>query len=111
MSFNEKEKKRGITPLFKIYLATSLNVNEALKPNIARWSEKLFNRDAFKRATSQRFIEESFDPMTRRFPKLRVVFEHISTLDAVEDGFLPNGVQGYPHISEAIGDLIDSKFE
>ena len=44
---------------YAIYLATSLNVNEALKPNIARWSEKLFNRDAFKRATSQRFIEES----------------------------------------------------
>ena len=44
---------------YAIYLATSLNVNEALKPNIARWSEKLFDRDAFKRATSQRFIEES----------------------------------------------------
>ena len=44
---------------YAIYLATSLNVNEALKPNIARWSEKLFNRDAFKRAISQRFIEES----------------------------------------------------
>ena len=37
--------------------------------------------DVFDRES--RFIEESFDPMTRRFPNLRVVFEHISTSDAV----------------------------
>ncbi len=37
--------------------------------------------DVFEREA--RFIEESFDPMTRRFPNLRVVFEHISTSDAV----------------------------
>jgi dihydroorotase len=37
--------------------------------------------DVFDREA--RFIEESFDPMTRRFPNLRVVFEHISTSDAV----------------------------
>ena len=44
---------------------------ESINPEV-----DVFDREA-------RFIEESFDPMTRRFPKLRVVFEHISTSDAV----------------------------
>ena len=44
---------------------------ESINPDV-----DVFDREA-------RFIEESFDPMTRRFPNLRVVFEHISTSDAV----------------------------
>ena len=44
---------------------------ESINPEV-----DVFDREA-------RFIEESFDPMTRRFPNLRVVFEHISTSDAV----------------------------
>ena len=44
---------------------------ESINPEV-----DVFDREA-------RFIEESFDPMTRRFPGLRVVFEHISTSDAV----------------------------
>ena len=45
---------------------------ESINPEV-----DVFDREA-------RFIEESFEPMTRRFPNLRVVFEHISTSDAVE---------------------------
>ena len=44
---------------------------ESINPEV-----DVFDREA-------RFIEESFEPMTRRFPNLRVVFEHISTSDAV----------------------------
>ena len=44
---------------------------ESINPEV-----DVFDREA-------RFIEESFDPMIRRFPNLRVVFEHISTSDAV----------------------------
>ena len=45
---------------------------ESINPEV-----DVFDREA-------RFIEDSFEPMIRRFPNLRVVFEHISTSDAVE---------------------------
>ena len=44
---------------------------ESVNPSI-----DVFDREA-------RFVEESFEPMVKRFPNLRVVFEHISTSAAV----------------------------
>lgn len=35
---------------YAIHLAGSLGIHQALKPNIKRWSEKLFERKAFKKA-------------------------------------------------------------
>ena len=37
---------------YAIHLAGSLGIHQALKPNIKRWSENLFERDAFKKALS-----------------------------------------------------------
>ena len=37
---------------YAIHLAGSLGIHQALKPNIKRWSENLFKRDAFKKALS-----------------------------------------------------------
>lgn len=37
---------------YAIHLAGSLEIHQALKPNIKRWSENLFERDAFKKALS-----------------------------------------------------------
>ena len=37
---------------YAIHLAGSLGIHQALKPNIKRWSENLFKREAFKKALS-----------------------------------------------------------
>jgi len=42
---------------YAIYLAKSLQIEEAFKPNIKRWTEMLFDRDGFKRAVSIRYAE------------------------------------------------------
>ena len=37
---------------YAIHLASNLDIHQALKPNIKRWSESLFERKAFKKALS-----------------------------------------------------------
>tara|TARA_B100000886_G_scaffold268324_1_gene192408 strand:+ start:1037 stop:1639 length:603 start_codon:yes stop_codon:yes gene_type:complete len=37
---------------YAIHLASNLEIHQALKPNIKRWSENLFERQAFKKALS-----------------------------------------------------------
>jgi len=37
---------------YAIHLASNLEIHQALKPNIKRWSENLFEREAFKKAIS-----------------------------------------------------------
>ena len=39
---------------YAIYLAKCLNIEQALKPNIVRWTNMLFDRQAFKKAISLR---------------------------------------------------------
>ena len=39
---------------YAIYLAKCLNIEQALKPNIVRWTNMLFEREAFKKAISLR---------------------------------------------------------
>ena len=39
---------------YAIYLAKCLNIEQALKPNIVRWTDMLFDRQAFKKAISLR---------------------------------------------------------
>ena len=41
---------------YAIYLAKTLQIEEAFKPNIKRWTDMLFERDGFKRAVSQRYL-------------------------------------------------------
>jgi glutathione S-transferase len=40
---------------YAIYLAKTLQIEEAFKPNIKRWSDMLFERDGFKKAVSKRY--------------------------------------------------------
>ena len=40
---------------YAIYLAKTLQIEEAFKPNIKRWTDMLFDRDGFKRAVSIRY--------------------------------------------------------
>ena len=40
---------------YAIYLAKTLEIEEAFKPNIKRWTDMLFERDGFKRAVVQRY--------------------------------------------------------
>jgi glutathione S-transferase len=40
---------------YAIYLAKTLQIKEAFKPNIRRWTDMLFERPAFKKAVSQRY--------------------------------------------------------
>ena len=42
---------------YAIYLAKTLQIEEAFKPNIKRWTDMLFERDGFKRAVSIRYAE------------------------------------------------------
>jgi hypothetical protein len=42
---------------YAIYLAKSLQIEEAFKPNIRRWTDMLFDRNGFKRAVSIRYAE------------------------------------------------------
>ena len=37
---------------YAIHLASNLEIHQALKPNIKRWSENLFEREAFKKTIS-----------------------------------------------------------
>ena len=40
---------------YAIYLAKCLNIEKAFKPNIVRWTNMLFEREAFKKAISLRY--------------------------------------------------------
>ena len=40
---------------YAINLAKSLEIHQALKPNIKRWTDNLFQRDAFKKAINYKF--------------------------------------------------------
>jgi glutathione S-transferase len=40
---------------YAIYLAKTLQIEEAFKPNIKRWTDMLFARDGFKRAVANRY--------------------------------------------------------
>ena len=40
---------------YAIYLAKTLEIEEAFKPNIKRWTDMLFARDGFKRAVAHRY--------------------------------------------------------
>jgi glutathione S-transferase len=40
---------------YAIYLAKTLQIDEAFKPNIQRWTNELFNRPAFKKAVNQKY--------------------------------------------------------
>ena len=42
---------------YAIYLAQNLGIEEAMQPNITRWTQSLFERKSFKSAVSQRFEE------------------------------------------------------
>jgi len=42
---------------YAIYLAQNLGIEEAMQPNITRWTQSLFERKSFKSAVSQRFKE------------------------------------------------------
>ena len=41
---------------YAIYLAKTLQIEEAFKPNIKRWTDMLFERDGFQRAISHRHL-------------------------------------------------------
>ncbi len=43
---------------YAILLADSLGIKQAFKPNIKRWTDMLFERDAFKKSKSYKFEEE-----------------------------------------------------
>ena len=43
---------------YALYLAKSLQIEEAFKPNIKRWADMLFDRDGFKQATARRYVEK-----------------------------------------------------
>jgi hypothetical protein len=42
---------------YAINLADSLGIQQAFKPNIKRWTDKLFEREAFKKSKSYKFEE------------------------------------------------------
>jgi len=42
---------------YAIYLAKTLQIEEALKPNIKRWADMLFEREGFKQAIGNRYID------------------------------------------------------
>ncbi|MDG2061281.1 MAG: glutathione S-transferase family protein [SAR86 cluster bacterium] len=44
---------------YAIYLASSLGIDQAFKPNIKRWTDMLFEREAFKKAKSYRHQEKN----------------------------------------------------
>jgi glutathione S-transferase len=41
---------------YAIYLAKTLGIDEAFKPNITRWTDMLFAREGFQRSISNRYI-------------------------------------------------------
>jgi hypothetical protein len=41
---------------YAIYLAKTLQIDEAFKPNITRWTDMLFAREGFQRSISKRYI-------------------------------------------------------
>ena len=41
---------------YAIYLAKTLQIEEAFKPNIKRWTDMLFEREGFKKAISNRHV-------------------------------------------------------
>jgi glutathione S-transferase len=40
---------------YAIYLAKTLEIEEAFKPNIKRWTDMIFERDGFKKSITQRY--------------------------------------------------------
>jgi len=47
---------------YAIYLAKTLQIEEAFKPNIKRWTDMLFERPCFQRAISIRHLSEIMGP-------------------------------------------------
>ena len=43
---------------YAIYLAKTLQIEEAFKPNITRWTDMLFERPGFKKAIAQRYEQQ-----------------------------------------------------
>ena len=43
---------------YAIYLAKTLQIEEAFKPNIKRWTDMLFERPGFKKAIAQRYEQQ-----------------------------------------------------
>lgn len=71
----------GVTDLARVYpvLAVMEEVDLPLLVHgeITRSEIDIFDREKV-------FIDEQLEPLTERFPKLRIVFEHITTRDAVQ---------------------------
>ena len=42
---------------YAIYLAKTLQIEEAFKPNIKRWTDMLFEREGFKKAIAHRYVD------------------------------------------------------
>jgi glutathione S-transferase len=42
---------------YAIYLAKTLKIEEAFKPNIMRWTDMLFERKGFQKAIENRYLE------------------------------------------------------
>jgi len=42
---------------YALFLANALGIEEAFKPNIKRWTDMLFEREAFKKAASYKHDE------------------------------------------------------
>jgi len=47
--------KADLCVSYAIYLAKTLQIEEAFKPNIKRWTDMLFERPGFKKATLHRY--------------------------------------------------------
>lgn len=71
----------GVTDLRRVYdvLAVMEEVDLPLLVHgeVTRAEIDIFDREKV-------FIDEQLEPLTERFPKLRIVFEHITTYDAVQ---------------------------
>lgn len=70
----------GVTALEKIYPALEAMAEVGL-PLLVHGEVTRSEVDVFDR--EQRFIDEQLGPLIERFPTLKVVFEHITTADAV----------------------------
>ena len=49
--------QRNICVSYALFLAKALGIEEAFKPNIKRWTDMLFEREAFKKAASYKHDE------------------------------------------------------
>jgi len=71
----------GVTDITKSY-ATLAMMEELDMPLLVHGESTRSDIDVFDR--EKVFIDETLLPLNRQFPKLRIVFEHITTADAVE---------------------------